>query len=518
MPARTFATNARPGEVHHADSTWQKPRLTSGTLFVVGAMNLIDCINFCLLTPYVDRMVSGFLGRPTNDGSVIQTVGILIGLYSLCEVVFSPFWGYLADVFGRRPVMLIGLGGSIIAPVMFGFAESLPMAFVARGIDGFFCGNTGVVKTYLGEIVDGTNEARGFSFIALCFSMGLFIGPMLGGQLVDPAVWMPEVFSGTTFERHPYLLPNLTYAVFAAISWFLGFCFLKETLPPWQRRRGGRRWASSAGLLQNDGDEQHSSTVVLGRSEEDQRQKWRETKTTLGFLFSYSLLSGCYAAWVQNFVLIVSLPRSISGFGLGPHEIGLLQNFSGVGLMSTQLCLYPYLTKRLGFLHCFIGGCILSLTVTLPFPGYGLMADPIKFGSWRYVPLGTMMLLGQAAAGFCFPTMFVWINRCLEGKDKGTWNGWFNSMGALFRSFFPPAMDALLSVGLRTGGLAGGRYLPVWVNSALLFAAMLLATVTVRAQERNARAPKETSRTVQQNVSLQQQRMPGEVTDAAVGA
>ncbi|CAL1164714.1 unnamed protein product, partial [Cladocopium goreaui] len=118
-------------------------------------------------------------------------VGMLIGLYSLCEVIFSPLWGTFADKVGRKPALLIGLGGSCIAPVMFGLGTSLPTIFAARALDGFFCGNIGVTRTYLGEIVDESNEAKGFSFLALCFSAGLFVGPILGGELLGAANWAP---------------------------------------------------------------------------------------------------------------------------------------------------------------------------------------------------------------------------------------------------------------------------------------------------------------------------------------
>ena len=474
------------------DQAWERPRLTSGTLFVLGAMNLIDCINYSLLTPYVDSMVSDFMGRPRNDGSVVQMVGLLIGLYALCEVLFSPLWGYLADCLGRKPVMLIGLAGSAVAPVLFGMASNLPVAFIARGLDGFFCGNIGVAKTYLGEIVDHTNEARGFSFLAVCFSLGLFIGPLLGGQLVDPAHWWPSLFSGTPFERHPYLLPNLTYAFFAAVSWLLGWCFLKETLPPWERTRS--RWRSPlvAGLLQDEVNEPRDpSAINARRSEPDRPQKRRETIVALLFLLSYCFLTGYYAAWTQIIALIVALPRSIDGFNFNPEQIGMLQNAAGVGLLSTQLLIYPWLTKRIGFLSCFVCGCLVNSLVTLLFPLYGLMTDPDTFGAWRYAPLMLMMLLGQAAGGFCFPTAFVWINRSLEGKDKGTWNGWGNSLGALFRAIFPPFMDALMSFGLRFGVL-GGRYLPIFVNALAGFTSMALAIISVRAQDRIVAAKKRT--------------------------
>jgi len=472
-PTSVFA--AEDGAEARQRREWRRPTLSRGTVFVLGAINLIDCINISLLTPYVDRMVSEFMGLPTDDSHVVQTVGVLIGLYSLCEVLCSPFWGCLADRYGRRPIMLVGLAGSAVAPLFFGAAGSLPMAFFARGLDGFFCGNVGVTKTYLGELVDASNEARGFGFLAICFSLGLIIGPVLGGQLVDPAQWAPQLFAGTIFEQKPYLLPNLTYACFAASAWVVGYCSLPETLPPWQRKGCVRRRSTERSTALLDGDAQVASSTRFRGVD------WSAIKV----IGAYCLVSGYYAAWSQDFALIVSLPRSMGGFGLGPHEIGALTNAAGIGLLSTQLLFYPCSTKRFGFLACFTFGLLLNLVVTLLFPLYGAMADPAVFGYWRFAPLSAMQFLGQAGSGFAFPTIFVWLNRALEGKDKGTWNGYCNSCGALVRSFFPPLAAALLSLGLRSG-LPGGRYLPVFGNGFAILGALALATSAIRDARRNS--------------------------------
>mmetsp|Transcript_65233 Transcript_65233/g.144131 ORF Transcript_65233/g.144131 Transcript_65233/m.144131 type:complete len:512 (-) Transcript_65233:61-1596(-) len=442
----------------------RRPRLTNRTLFVLGAMNLIDCINFNLMLPYVDRMVSGFLDASPDDPRVARMVGFLIGVYSLCEVLFSVFWGHLSDRMGRKPALLLGLAGSAVAPVFFGLSQNLPQAFAARILDGFFCGNIGVTKAYLGEIVDSTNEARGFSFLAVCFSLGLLIGPMLGGELVDAAVWAPGLFAGTIFEECPYLLPNLTYACFAAFSWVIGALFLEETLPRSQRQRSRAASAES-------GDA--SLVAVASRS-------WRALRglprSLVRIVACYCLLTGYAAAWTQNFIEVVSLPRAINGFALGPQEIGLLQNCAAIGLLLTQLLFYPHLTKRFGYLPVFFVGCAANLTVTLLFPAYGLLADSQRFPVWRYVPLACMQCFGQMGFGFMFPTAFVWINRetHASGLSLGPVNGWCNSLGALCRGLVPPVMGSLLSVGLGSA-LPGGRYLAIFVNGVLLALSLKLA-------------------------------------------
>lgn len=431
-------------------------------------MNLIDCINFNLMTPYVDRMISDFLGTSSDDPRVANVVGMLIGIYPVCEVLFSVFWGALSDRVGRRSALLVGLGGSVLAPILMGFARSLPMAFAARMLDGFFCGNVGITKTYLGEIADHTNEARAFSFLALCFSMGLLIGPLIGGNLVDPASWAPSIFGGTVFETYPYLLPNISYASLAALAWLLGLFSLEETLPRGQRQRGG-----SGEVAGGDGAAARRSWLAVSSP---LRALQALPPNLMRVVACYCMLSGYAGAWIQNFIEMVSLPRRIDGFALSPREIGLLQNVAAIGLLLSQLLLYPRLTRRWGYMPVFVVGGTMNVAVTLLFPAYGLLADPDRYHGWRFVPLACMQFFGQVGFGFCFPTTALLVNREASkgGLALGVVNGWCQSLGALCRALVPPAMATLLPVGLALS-VPGGRYLAIFATGCFAVISILLA-------------------------------------------
>ena len=56
--------------------------------------------------------------------------------FSVSQVIFSAMWGMLADKVGRRPVLLVGLTGSAVAPIIFGMAGSLPVALGAPWMCG----------------------------------------------------------------------------------------------------------------------------------------------------------------------------------------------------------------------------------------------------------------------------------------------------------------------------------------------------------------------------------------------
>jgi len=515
--------------VGNTEEPW-RPKLTNKTLFVLGAMNMIDCINANLLTPYVDSMVSTFLNTSPEDPRVASTVGLLVGLYSLCEVVFSPLWGMVSDRVGRKPALLTGLAGATCAAVMFGLGQDLTTVFIARGLDGFFCGNMGVTRTYLGEIVDASTEAKGFSFLSVCFSLGLFIGPILGGELVYPARFAPSIFGGTIFETHPFLLPNLTYAIFAAVSWTIGACFLEETLPkeerlPWcPRRAEGNRAriasrASSNGVgiariasrrssgadpmgmprvytpMEDEDEDQETTTPDVEQPPREQAALPARTgsiseavaqaaRPAVGWLAlvqviaAYCAVAGYTSGALQLFVVIIALPPSVHGFSLGPAQIGALQNVSAVTLMIWQLFVYEPLVKRFGYLKVIIFGWTLGALAYGLFPFYDIWYSTDN-GFGRYVPLCFMQMLVAAAGGCCFPTVFTLVNRAATGLARGSVNGWANSSGALSRALLPPAVSYVLTWG-QTINQYWGRYLAVYINIIVATSVIIFAIPGIR--------------------------------------
>lgn len=85
------------------------------------------------------------------------------------------FWGWLSDKKGRRPILLLGLVGNIITMLLFGMSQNLTMAICSRLFSGLLNGNIGVAKTYLGEITDETNQAKGLSIISITWGVGVIM-------------------------------------------------------------------------------------------------------------------------------------------------------------------------------------------------------------------------------------------------------------------------------------------------------------------------------------------------------
>ncbi|RKH82768.1 MFS transporter, partial [Corallococcus sp. AB045] len=146
------------------------------SLRVVFGIAVLDLIGFGILIPQL-----GVYG--VRFGASPFTVGLLVAVYSLMQLVAAPIMGRLSDRFGRRPVLLISQVGSLVGYVLFAFAHTLPLLFLSRVIDGVSGGNVSTAQAVVADITKPHERARGMGIIGAAFGLGFVLGPALGGVL-----------------------------------------------------------------------------------------------------------------------------------------------------------------------------------------------------------------------------------------------------------------------------------------------------------------------------------------------
>jgi hypothetical protein len=88
--------------------------------------------------------------------------GLLVSAYAVAEAMTAMGWGALSDRYGRKPIVLIGLGGVAISSLVFGLAKSYWVALLARFIGGALNGNVAVMQTMVAEMVKKPEHERKF--------------------------------------------------------------------------------------------------------------------------------------------------------------------------------------------------------------------------------------------------------------------------------------------------------------------------------------------------------------------
>jgi len=94
-------------------------------------------------------MIESF-GIPEND--IARWAGLTSAIFSLCQSLTGIAWGTASDRFGRKPIILIGLINTMVTMLLWGLSTSLPMAIVARALQGLGNGNVGILRTTVAEL------------------------------------------------------------------------------------------------------------------------------------------------------------------------------------------------------------------------------------------------------------------------------------------------------------------------------------------------------------------------------
>jgi DHA1 family tetracycline resistance protein-like MFS transporter len=178
----------------------------------------VNLVGFGIIIPLLPFYAQTFGASPL-------AIGFLFASFSLSQLVASPILGDLSDRWGRRPVLIFSLLGTVVSFVMLALAWSLPMLFVARIVDGLSGGNITTARAYIADITIEENRARAFGLLGAAFGLGFIVGPGLGAA----------------FSRISYTAPIWAAAIITVLATALAIFWLPETVHR-TRAGGGSPW------------------------------------------------------------------------------------------------------------------------------------------------------------------------------------------------------------------------------------------------------------------------------------
>jgi DHA1 family tetracycline resistance protein-like MFS transporter len=175
----------------------------------------IDVLGFSLILPLLPYYADDF-----NASSVV--VGLLLAANALTQMIGSPILGRLSDRYGRKPLLITSIAGTVVGFLMLGWANSLAMLFASRILDGFLGGNVSLAQAYITDKTSRDERAKGLGMIGAAFGLGFIFGPALGGILS----------AGGNYARPAFAAAGLaTLNLLGVLLW------LPESLPPEQRQQ-----------------------------------------------------------------------------------------------------------------------------------------------------------------------------------------------------------------------------------------------------------------------------------------
>jgi EmrB/QacA subfamily drug resistance transporter len=118
----------------------------------------------------------------------------VFGAYLLTQAVTIPIYGRLADFFGRKTLLIIGIAIFLTGSVLSGFAHNMFELILYRALQGIGAGGVQpVAVTIVGDLYTGHERARVQAFLSTTWAFSAVIGPLLGAFLVQHVGW-PVIF------------------------------------------------------------------------------------------------------------------------------------------------------------------------------------------------------------------------------------------------------------------------------------------------------------------------------------
>lgn len=417
-----------------------------GSIFLV---LFVDLIGFGVVFPLYADMLKWYGGQEhgllawmmqlvsaihpgADEGQRAALFGGMLGaLYAGLQFFAAPFWGRMSDRYGRRPILLISLVGSLLANLLWVFSADFSLLLLSRLLAGVMTGNVAVANAAVADITTPENRSRGMAAVGMAFGLGFILGPALGGMLARVRLDL-AIPALVPLGLNPFSAAAFLAAALAGLNLFWTWYSFRETLPP--ERRAAAPAASRP-----------VNPLAIFRGDLPPRVH----AINLAFCCHTLLFSG------MEFTLVFLASQRL---GMTPMGFGLLLAYMGVVSAVVQGALFRPFGHRIGVHRLAVAGFVLHV------PGFAILALVNHHPAMALLVAGaTVQALGT---GLVFPGLGTLLSLAAPPERQGYAMGTFRSASALGRALGPlVAALAYFLVSPATPYWFGavGMLLPLWL-------------------------------------------------------
>jgi multidrug resistance protein len=402
-----------------------------GKLVVLMITAFIDMVGTLMIIPLLPFYAKTF-------GASGLMVGLLVSSFAIAQLLSAPIWGRFSDRYGRRPALMVGLGASAIAYVIFAYSDSLWMLFLSRIVQGSGGGTVSVIQAYVADALKPEDRAKGLGWLSAATNAGVALGPVLGASMM-------------VFGKHA---PGIAAACLCVLNIGFAFRFLVESRDMVEARTHKHKAGRGREALLH---------VITHSSEPAPRLIW-----------IYAIGIGAFQG--MNAILALFLAAR---FGVTARTIGYFYTYIGVISVLTRALILGWAVDRFGEARLSRLGQALLATGLATMPFMHRMVDPAAFAEklggllpvsavalLPFLPLALAVALLPLGTAFTFPCVTALLSRVIPSNERGLYMGVQQTFGGSARVIFPiaagwafdrfPELPFLVSAGLVAGTILLG--------------------------------------------------------------
>ncbi|MCM3871057.1 MAG: MFS transporter [Pyrinomonadaceae bacterium] len=410
---------------------WREVRKIPANLFTLMATAFVDMLGLLMIIPLLPFYVKTLGGSGVKIMGIHFGIGIISGFiiaaFTFAQLLSAPMWGRFSDRVGRRPILLIALGASAVAYLIFGFAHSLILLFLSRIVQGAGGGTVGVIQAYVADSTAPQDRARALGWLSATTNLGVTLGPVLGSFAITLGKY--DLLPGPSTLHMGHAAPGIIAAALCLLNMAFVARYLNESRELTEHATGDVRRTSREATWH----------VVSHSSEPSSRLIW-----------IYAISMGAYQGSFSVLALFLN-----ARFQVTEQTIGYFFMYVGSISVFARVLLLGRMVDWLGEAKLSRLGLVLLAA--------GVLGMPLSRNLATLAVASALIPLGTA---FTFPCVTALLSRVIAARERGLYMGVQQTYGGVARVvaplFFGWAFDSL------------GVSSPYFFASAIILATVLL--------------------------------------------